>query len=544
MIKIFLTGLLFIFVNSYSQYTQQWVDRVNGRGNSFDIANNLFLDEQSNAYVYCTVYDSVFGQTNLCAIKYGTGGNILWKTVYDNPFGTIDQLQDVIKDSQNNSYITAYCSEEGSIKILLLKLNQNGDTVFSRITSIPNHETLLSHAICTDNSGNIFILADGRNLTTGKTDFIIVKYNSSGIVLNYKIFEGSPEGDDNGIKILCDNAGNVFAGVNSFYSGVSYDVVIYKLDNNLNEIYTKRINGSANLDDGIVDMKLAYDNNILFTAKISGAGSEWDIGTFKLNNSTGDIIWQKNFNGTGNHLDLPYALTTDVSNNIYVTGYSRNSPSIQSEDIVILKYDKNGNEIWRRIYNDSVNGTDQGFSICTDSQKNIYVAGCADQGNQHVEFISLKYDSLGTLLWKGTYHYYHLSEDFVYKIAVNNNQDIFISGISFSHETDYDVTTIKYARQTGIYSNPEIVKDFVLYPNYPNPFNPSTTISFYNPQKELTVIRIYNIKGEEVAELENRVISSGYHQYNFDASLFSSGVYFYKIQHGAFQVSGKIVYSK
>jgi len=544
MIKIFLTGLLFIFANSYSQYTQQWVDRVNGRGNSFDIANNLFLDEQSNAYIYCTVYDSVFGQTNLCAIKYGAGGNILWKTVYDNPFGTIDQLQDVIKDSQNNSYITAYCSEESSIKILLIKLNQNGDTVFSRITSIPNHETLLSHSICSDNSGNIFILADGRNLTTGKIDFIIVKYNSAGVVSNYKIFEGSPEGDDNGIKILCDNTGNVFAGVNSFYSGVSYDIVIYKLDNNLNEIYTKRINGSANLDDGIVDMQLAYDNNILFTGKISGAGSEWDIGTFKLNNSSGDIIWQKNFNGTGNHLDLPYVLTTDVSNNIYVTGYSRNSASIQSEDIVILKYDKNGSEIWRRIYNDSVNGTDQGFSICTDSQKNVYVAGCADQGNQHVEFILLKYDSLGTLLWKGTYHYYHLSEDFVYKIAVNNNQDIFISGISFSHETDYDVTTIKYARQTGIYSNPEIVKDFVLYPNYPNPFNPSTTISFYNPKKEFTVVKIYNVKGEEVAELENRVISSGYHQYNFDASSFSSGVYFYKIQHGNNFKVGKMILNK
>lgn len=544
MIKIFLTGLLLIFTNSFSQYTQQWVDRINGRGNSFDIANNLYLDDQSNAYVYCTVYDSVFGQTNICAIKYAPNGIKLWKTIYDNPFGTIDQLQDVYKDSQNNSYIAGYCSEADRIKLLLVKINQNGDTVFSRITSIPNHETLVSHSICLDNSGNILVITDGRNLTTGKTDFIIVKYSSAGILTNYKIFEGSSDGDDNGIKILCDNSGNVFAGVNSFYNGVSFDAVIYKLDNNLNEIYTKRINGSANLDDGIVDMKLSSDNNILLAAKVSGTESEWDIGTFKINNLNGNILWQKIYNGIGNSLDLPYVITTDISDNIYVTGYARNSPSIQSEDIIILKYDKNGNELLSKVYNDSVNGTDQGFSICTDNQKNIYVGGIADQGNQHVEYISLKYDSLGTLLWKATYHYYHLSEDFVYKVAVNNNQDIFITGISFSHETDYDVTTIKYSRQTGIIPNIESVKDFMLYPNYPNPFNPSTTISFYNPKKEMTVIKIYNIQGQEIAALENKILTSGYHQYNFNASALASGIYIYKIFHGVSQTSGKIILSK
>lgn len=542
--KFILLGLVFIFSNSFSQYSIQWIDRFNGKGNSFDIANNLFLDEQSNAYVYCTVNDNNFGQTNICAIKYSANGKMLWSTTYDNPLGTIDQLQDVYKDSQNNSYLTGYCSEADRIKLLLIKINQNGDTIFSRITSIPDHETLISHSICADNMGNIFVITDGRNLISGKTDFIIVKYNTEGVVINYKIFEGSPEGDDNGIKIICDNAGNIFAGVNSFYSAVSFDAVIYKLDNNLNEIYTKRINGKGNLDDGIVDMKLSGDNNILVSAKISGAGSGWDIGTFKINNSNGNIIWENSYNGSGNSLDLPYAITTDITDNIYVTGYARNSSAIQSEDIIILKYDKNGNELWSRVYNDSVNGTDQGFSICTDNKKNVYVGGIADQGNQHVEFITLKYDSAGTLLWKANYHYYHLSEDFIYKIAVNNMQDIFVTGISFSNISDYDVVTIKYANQTGIHVNSEIVNDFILYPNYPNPFNPSTMIRFYNPKRELTIIKIYNATGEAAAELENNVISSGFHQYSFNGAAFSSGVYFYKIIHGNSVVSGKMILSK
>lgn len=541
MIKFLFTVLLFGFTNSYSQYSQQWVERYNGSDNSYDIANNLFLDEQSNVYVYGTTFNENT-LTDISAFKYSSNGILIWK--YEYPSAEINNLQDVYKDASNYSYLTGYIVDSSRIKLITMKLDPAGNSVWARVTAISNHETHISHSITVDNSNNVYVLLDARNVLTSRTDFIIVKYNSEGTIIAQKIFEGSADGDDNGIKILCDALGNIFAGVNSFFTSSSADIVIYKLDPNLNEIYNKRINGQGNSDDGIVDMKLAYDNKILFTAKVAGAGSSSDIGTYKIDNSTGDILWQKFYNGVGNDIDLPYAMTTDLNNNILVTGYARNSHLIQSEDVITLKYDAIGNLLWSKVYNDSVNGSDQGFSICTDVLGNVYIGGAGDHGNDHLAYLTLKYDSEGSFLWKGSYHYFSLSEDFIYKIAVNNAQDIFISGISFSNTSDYDITTIKYARQTGVYSNYEIVNDFKLYSNYPNPFNPSTKIRFYNPERNFVTIKVYDLNGREIAMLENKILVSGNYEYEFKPDNLAGGVYLYKVFYGENFKTGKMIFNK
>ena len=78
----------------------------------------------------------------------------------------------------------------------------------------------------------------------------------------------------------------------------------------------------------------------------------------------------------------------------------------------------------------------------------------------------------------------------------------------------------------------EIPKEFVLNQNYPNPFNPSTIISYALPQSGLVTLSIFNVLGEKVAELINKMQSAGNYKINFNANRFSSGTFFYKIQVG------------
>lgn len=68
-----------------------------------------------------------------------------------------------------------------------------------------------------------------------------------------------------------------------------------------------------------------------------------------------------------------------------------------------------------------------------------------------------------------------------------------------------------------------------LFQNYPNPFNPTTTISFEIPQAELVTLKIYDIAGREVATLLNTNMRAGVHNVQWDATKFSSGVYFSKL---------------
>jgi len=66
---------------------------------------------------------------------------------------------------------------------------------------------------------------------------------------------------------------------------------------------------------------------------------------------------------------------------------------------------------------------------------------------------------------------------------------------------------------------------FSLSQNYPNPFNPTTQLSFDLPSQSSVVLTVYNILGQEVAELKNEVMEAGSHTVNFDASGLTTGVY-------------------
>ena len=80
----------------------------------------------------------------------------------------------------------------------------------------------------------------------------------------------------------------------------------------------------------------------------------------------------------------------------------------------------------------------------------------------------------------------------------------------------------------------EIPTDFSLSQNYPNPFNPSTTINFGLPNASNVSLKIYNILGEQVASLVNKVMPAGYHTVTFDASKLASGMYIYRLEAGSF----------
>ena len=71
--------------------------------------------------------------------------------------------------------------------------------------------------------------------------------------------------------------------------------------------------------------------------------------------------------------------------------------------------------------------------------------------------------------------------------------------------------------------------EFSLEQNHPNPFNPTTTISYTLPKSSYVTLKVYNINGQEVKTLVNKVQNVGYYTATFDASSLSSGLYFYTL---------------
>lgn len=102
---------------------------------------------------------------------------------------------------------------------------------------------------------------------------------------------------------------------------------------------------------------------------------------------------------------------------------------------------------------------------------------------------------------------------------------------------------------TGVDDDINTVSDFELLGNYPNPFNPSTTIAFNLPSRQNIIINIYNQLGERIKQLSNEEFEAGenkivWNGMNDDNKLVSSGIYLYKISTGSNAIYGKMILQK
>jgi ligand-binding sensor domain-containing protein len=82
---------------------------------------------------------------------------------------------------------------------------------------------------------------------------------------------------------------------------------------------------------------------------------------------------------------------------------------------------------------------------------------------------------------------------------------------------------------------------FSMDQNYPNPFNPATAIVFHLPASSFVTLKMFNPAGKEVATLVDRRMPAGNHRTEWNASGMPSGIYFYRIQAGAYSETKKIV---
>ncbi|UCG53025.1 MAG: choice-of-anchor D domain-containing protein [Candidatus Latescibacterota bacterium] len=109
-----------------------------------------------------------------------------------------------------------------------------------------------------------------------------------------------------------------------------------------------------------------------------------------------------------------------------------------------------------------------------------------------------------------------------------------------------DVQCTGNAVPTGV---GEIPRVFALYQNHPNPFNPSTTISFTLPERGKTRLSVYNIEGSLVATLVDGTLGEGFKQVTWDGkdshgNQVSTGVYFYRLTSGKRALTRKMVFLK
>jgi hypothetical protein len=86
--------------------------------------------------------------------------------------------------------------------------------------------------------------------------------------------------------------------------------------------------------------------------------------------------------------------------------------------------------------------------------------------------------------------------------------------------------------------------EFILYQNFPNPFNPTTQINYQIKEISFVQLKVYNVLGEEVAILVNQIQPEGLYNVEFDANDFSAGIYIYSISVNDYSQNHKMLLLK
>jgi Subtilase family/Secretion system C-terminal sorting domain len=168
----------------------------------------------------------------------------------------------------------------------------------------------------------------------------------------------------------------------------------------------------------------------------------------------GNILWQTQFNGTGNATDYGSAVVADASGNVYVTGTTYNSAA-QGYNYLLLKLNPSGQIVWSVQYNGTGSGYDVASAICLDNNGDIIVTG-SSQGTGsplNLDYLTIKYNSSGNLVWSSRYNYNGLF-DLATALVVDNSNNVFVTGSSATSINNADITTVKYSStgtQSGIH---------------------------------------------------------------------------------------------
>lgn len=164
----------------------------------------------------------------------------------------------------------------------------------------------------------------------------------------------------------------------------------------------------------------------------------------------GQTIWTYNFTGTGNGDDVVLSVKFDNYKNIYLTGTTYKSAT-NNYDLFLVKLDKDGNLLWSETYNGTASSMDSGGDIALDTLGNIFVVGASMNSGTLVDFVVLKYDSVGNQVWENQYDYANFNDAANKVILIGDS--IYISGVSQSAPNNWDFTTITVSAIDGNIGN-------------------------------------------------------------------------------------------
>lgn len=305
-----------------------------------------------------------------------------------------------LKIDSNGDIVCAgktYSDGAGNQDFLIAKFDKEGELLWDR-TLGKSGKSAEAYGIAIDSSNNIYV-SGYANITSRGEQWLIAKYNSSGVIQWNKHVGPSGAGSADRCRgIAVDSSDNIIC-VGTIQSSPAYqeEAVVAKFDSSGGQLWDRKLDGSGNDEYRSVAVD-SSDNIYAVGGSASGSSGDKDFLVAKYN-SSGTIQWKKILGGSS--LEYADGVALDSSANIYMIGRTYSSAGATG-DFLLAKYDSSGTFQFDKVLGGT--GIDNGKGVTVDSSGNVYVTGDSTSvGPSSYSSVVVKYNSSGVVQWQNVF---------------------------------------------------------------------------------------------------------------------------------------------
>ncbi len=335
-------------------------------------------------------------------------------------------------DSEENVYIGGYSywGSGNDCNMHVIKYNSSGGKELELTWDGGNND--LCFDVVIDNEDNIILTGRTDSYGVGKGDICVVKYDAQGNYL-WNSTWGTAE-PDTGTSVVCDSSGNIYVAgdVDEDPSEFATDnITVVKFNSTGHFKWERRWGGPEN--DWASAICLDSNEDVIVAGStVSLSDPDSDIVLIKYNKD-GQREWVKNWGSTAS--DGADDLILDSQDNIFVAGttWGFDDPN---GDIILVKFNKTGDYKDHTLWGYS--GYDGARAIAMDSLENIYMGGASETNY----FTIIKFNKTGAQLWNKSWGSTGVA---CRSLVVDSQKNIYVAGFTDSMAAEYtDMLLMKY----------------------------------------------------------------------------------------------------
>jgi hypothetical protein len=298
-------------------------------------------------------------------IKTDASGNLIWQRTFG---GSSNEEGSGVQQTSDGGYIIAGSTESygaGSADVYLIKIDASGNLIWQRTFGGSSDDFGL-FVQQTSDGGNV-ISGATNSYGAGNEDVYLIKTDASGNLIWQHTFGGSSDDGGYGVQQTSDD-GYIIAGYTFSYAGDPGDVYLIKTDVSGNLIWQRTFGGSFS-DYGSGVQQTSDGGYIITGYTYSYVGDPADVYLIKTD-ASGNLIWQRTFGGSSYDYGFGGQQTSDGG--YIIAGYT-SSFGAGFADVYLIKTDTSGNLIWQCTFGGS--GSDLGYSVQQTADGGYIITG-------------------------------------------------------------------------------------------------------------------------------------------------------------------------